>query len=66
MKRIYDMRCPACNHEFSVNKTMQEYNLVPTKCPECDSLAERDFSKGGKVIVDDQTRSRKGRRDDKW
>ena len=46
----YDYECKRCNHIFTVNRPMEEYQL-PWKCPVCKVDCNRIMSKTAGFIL---------------
>jgi len=60
MTNTYPMQCDACGHKYVMEMKVSEYCNNKHLCPECGEETRRDFSVGGNIQVNDQTRWRKG------
>jgi putative FmdB family regulatory protein len=57
----YDLRCLECGEEFQLTMKMSDFINGHAMCDACGSSGvERDYSKGHELVVDDQTRWKKG------
>ena len=63
----YDLRCVVCDERFQLKMTGKQYREGDYRCVNCGSEGcVRDFSNGHDVVVNDQTRFRKGVKEDKY
>lgn len=61
MNNIYPMICSSCSEQFELEMKVSEYSNGKHTCPKCGSGdVGSDFSVKRGVIVDDQSRFRKG------
>ena len=56
----YDMLCKNCKNEFEIYCSIAKYSEGNIECPYCQSNeTHRDWTKGSRVVVNDQTKWRK-------